>query len=207
MLDLWTHIGASALRLIEGLLLSFLIAVPLGLLLSHSPRMNRIGSPLLYLAYPIPKLALLPLVMLVMHIGEAAKITMIVLILVFQVILTVRDAALHIPRENFHIMTSLGANRRQILRWVVLPAILPETLTALRIAVGTSASVLFFTETFGTDRGVGFYIIDAWMRLDYGHMALGIAALSLLGLALFFAIDRLEKHVCKWKTLLNDRVG
>jgi NitT/TauT family transport system permease protein len=205
MLDLWPHIVASAIRLSEGLLLSFLIAVPIGLLLSHSPKINRIGSPLLYLAYPIPKLALLPLVMLVMHIGEAAKITMIVLICVFPIIVTIRDAALYIPREKFHVLISLGADKRQILRRVVWPAILPEALTALRVAVGTSASVLFFTETFGTDKGVGFYIVDAWMRLDYKHMGIGIAALSLVGLAFFFAIDRLEKHLCKWKTILNKK--
>jgi NitT/TauT family transport system permease protein len=186
--------------LIEGLSLSFLLAVPAGLLLSHSPKINRIGNPILYLAYPIPKLALLPVVMLVMHIGEAAKITMIVLILVFQITVNIRDAALHIPRENFHVLLSLGASRRQLLRWVIGPAILPEALASLRVAIGTAASVLFVTETFGTDRGLGFYIVDSWMRLDYRSMTIGIAALSLLGLVLFYAVDLLEKRCCRWKT-------
>ncbi|MDR2804189.1 MAG: ABC transporter permease [Dysgonamonadaceae bacterium] len=205
MLALWEHLLASVIRLTEGLSLAFLIAVPIGLLLSHSPKINKIGSPILYFSYPIPKLALLPVVMLLMGIGESAKITMIVLILVFQIIITIRDAALHIPREKFHVMISLGANKRQLLRWVVLPAILPDALTSLRVAVGTSASVLFFTETFGTDKGVGFYIVDSWMRLDYRNMAVGILALSLIGLALFSAIDLLEKRLCKWKTILNNK--
>jgi NitT/TauT family transport system permease protein len=205
MLGLWEHISASILRLTEGLSLAFLIAVPIGLLLSHSPKINKIGSPVLYFSYPIPKLALLPVIMLLMGIGEAAKITMIVLILVFQIIITIRDAALHIPRENFHVLVSLGANKRQLLRWVVLPAILPDALTSLRVAVGTSASVLFFTETFGTDKGIGFYIVDSWMRLDYRNMTIGILALSFTGLAFFSAIDLLEKRLCKWKTILNKK--
>ncbi|MDR0871916.1 MAG: ABC transporter permease subunit [Prevotellaceae bacterium] len=196
---IWQHISASSLRIIEGIAIALAIGVPLGLLLARSPKINKIGNPLLYFTYPIPKLALLPLIMLLFGIGEAAKITMIVLILVFQIIVAVRDAALHIPREDFHVLTSLGASKGQMLRHIVLPAVLPELLTSLRIATGTAISVLFFTETFGTDKGMGFYIVDAWMRLNYSEMSIGILALSLLGVLLFFLIDLLEKWVCGWK--------
>lgn len=205
MLGFGEHILASVVRLTEGLFLTFLLAVPAGLLLSYFPKINKIGSPILYFSYPIPKLALLPVIMLLLGIGESAKITMIVLILVFQVTVTVRDAVLRIPREDFHVLISLGANQRQLLRWVIFPAILPDLLTSLRVAVGTAASVLFFTETFGTDKGIGFYIVDAWMRLAYKDMAIGIVALSLTGLAFFSAIDLLEKRLCKWKTILNKK--
>ena len=198
-MNLGIHAIASACRILEGLFIALLIAVPTGLLLANYPKINKICSPLLYFTYPVPKLALLPVVMLLLGIGEAAKIAMIVMILVFQLIVSIRDAALHIPREDFHVLISLGANKRQILRWITLPAILPETLTAIRVAIGTAASVLFFTETFGTDRGMGFYIVDSWMRLAYGEMYAGIFVLSLLGFILFFTIDILEKRVCKWK--------
>jgi NitT/TauT family transport system permease protein len=200
MTDLWGHIGASLLRILEGLSLSFLIAVPVGLLFAYYPKVNKYCKPLLYFSFPIPKLALLPIVMLLMGIGESAKITMIVLILVFQIMVGIRDAALHIPKEDFQVLTALGASKIQLLRWVTLPAILPEMLTSLRVAVGTSASVLFFTETFGTDKGIGFYIVDSWMRLAYKEMYTGIIVLSLIGFVLFFAIDRMEKRICKWKT-------
>lgn len=197
-INLGIHAIASACRMLEGLFIALLIAVPTGLLLANYPKINKICSPLLYFTYPVPKLALLPVVMLLLGIGEAAKIAMIVMILVFQLIVSIRDAALHIPREDFHVLISLGANKRQILRWITLPAILPETLTAIRVAIGTAASVLFFTETFGTDKGMGFYIVDSWMRLAYGEMYAGIFVLSLLGFILFFTIDILEKRVCKW---------
>lgn len=193
------HIIASACRILEGLSIALLIAVPVGLTLANYPKINKTCSPILYFTYPVPKLALLPVVMLLLGIGEAAKITMIVLILVFQLIVSIRDAALHIPREDFHVLISLGAKKRQILRWITLPAVLPEMLTAIRVAIGTAASVLFFTETFGTDKGMGFYIVDSWMRLAYKEMYTGIFCLSLLGLILFLAIDILEKRVCKWK--------
>jgi NitT/TauT family transport system permease protein len=97
------------------------------------------------------------------------------------------------------VLISLGANKRQMLRWIILPSILPEMLTSLRVTVGTALSVLFFTETFGTDKGMGFYIVDAWMRLAYTQMYVGILILSLIGFILFFTIDRVEKKICKWK--------
>ncbi len=192
------HIAASFLRILEGILLSLLIGIPSGLLMAGYPRLNKISGPLLYFTYPIPKLALLPVVMLLMGIGEWAKITMIVLILVFQIIVATRDAALHIPKDDYDVMTSLGAGKLQVLRWVTFPAILPEILTALRIATGTAISVLFFTETFGTNKGMGFYIVDSWMRLAYTEMYAGILILSLMGFVLFFAIDLLENYTCKW---------
>lgn len=201
MMEMGIHMIASAGRILEGLLIALLIALPTGLVLANYPKINKICSPLLYFTYPVPKLALLPVVMLLLGIGEAAKIAMIVLILGFQLIMSVRDAAMHIPRENFHVLISLGASKRQMLRWVTLPAILPETLTAIRVAIGTAASVLFFTETFGTDKGMGFYIVDSWMRLAYKEMYTGILCLSLLGFIFFFAIDVLEKKVCKWMNI------
>lgn len=196
---LWLHIAASLFRILQGLSLSLLIGIPIGLLMASFPRANKALGPLLYFTYPVPKLALLPVVMLLVGIGETAKIVMIVLILIFQIIVATRDATLHIPREDFHVFISLGARKRQSLRWIVLPAILPEILTALRVAIGTAISVLFFTETYGTNRGMGFYIVDAWMRLDYIEMYTGILMLSMIGFVLFFLIDLLEEYTCRWK--------
>jgi len=201
--NMWGHIFASLRRISMGIAISLILGVPLGLLLATNRRVDKVCSPLLYLTYPIPKLAMLPVVILLLGIGEAAKLTMIVLILIFQIIVAVRDAVRNIPAEDFHFMISLGARRGAILRWVMLPAILPEILTSLRIAVGTAVSVLFFTETFGTDMGMGFYIVDSWMRLAYMEMYAGILMLSLLGFVLFILIDIADHYLCSWKRQPN----
>ncbi len=198
-MQIWEHMGASFLRVLEGLFISLALGVPTGILLANNPRLNKVGGALLYFTYPIPKLALLPVVMLLFGIGEAAKIIMIVLILVFQITLAARDAVSNIAKDDFAVMTSLGASRLQVLRWVTFPAALPEILTSLRVATGTVISVLFFTETYGTEYGMGFYIVDAWMRLAYNEMYAGIYILSLMGFLLFFAIDRAEARLCGWK--------
>jgi NitT/TauT family transport system permease protein len=200
--EILSHILASLFRIIAGIMLSVLISIPIGLFLATYPKFNKIFSPLLYFSYPIPKLALLPIVMLLLGIGELSKITLLVLILVFQLIVSTRDAVFHIPSDDFDILISLGASRGQRIRWILLPAIVPEVLTSLRIAVGTAVSVLFFTETFGTDKGLGFFIVDSWMRLSYIEMYIGILVLAVMGLILFLIIDLLEKGIAN-KSLSN----
>lgn len=197
--DIWGHLTASTMRILKGLCISVLLGLPIGLLMADFPKINKLFSPLLYLTYPIPKLALLPIVFLLLGIGETAKITMLVLIIVFQIIISTRDAGINIPDENYHVLTSLGANRWKKLTLITLPAILPELLTAVRISIGTAISVLFFTETYGTTKGMGFYIVDSWMRIAYKEMFAGILILSFLGLVLFFIIDLLENYLCEWK--------
>jgi NitT/TauT family transport system permease protein len=67
------------------------------------------------------------------------------------------------------------------------------------VSAGTAISVLMVAETFGTDRGLGFYIIDSWMRADYVQMYFGILILSLIGFVIFITLDFAEHKVCGWK--------
>ncbi|MPM90264.1 hypothetical protein SDC9_137385 [bioreactor metagenome] len=85
-----------------------------------------------------------------------------------------------------------------IFREILIPASLPKFLTSLRVAMATAISVLFFTETFGTQYGMGYFIMDAWMRVNYLEMYSGIIVLSLIGLILFGTIDYFEKKNCYW---------
>ncbi len=195
-----SHLMASVVRILNGLIISLIIGLPIGLWMAGSHKANKLLSPLLYMTYPIPKLALLPIIFLLMGIGEPAKITMIVLIIIFQIIISTRDAGVNISHENYHVLSSLGANRWQKLRLITLPAIIPDLLTAIRISIGTAISVLFFTETYGTTKGMGFYIVDAWMRISYAEMYAGILILSFLGFLLFLLLDILEEQCCKWKS-------
>ena len=80
----------------------------------------------------------------------------------------------------------------------MIPGVLPDLLSALRVTVGIAISVLFVTESFGTDKGLGFFIIDSWMRLDYIAMYAGIVALSVIGFVLFLIIDIVDTFFCRW---------
>jgi NitT/TauT family transport system permease protein len=137
--------------------------------------------------------------LLLFGLGERSKVILIALIVVFQVAVAVRGAALNVPGEAYRHMASMGATPLQTLRHVTLPAILPELIVCAKLAVGTALSVLFFTEAYGTRAGLGWYIMDAWSRVDYPGMYLGILTLSLLGFGLFAVLDALSGRLCRWK--------
>lgn len=189
----------SLWRILAGVFLGVLIGIPLGLCMGYFPRWDKLFSPLVYLTYPIPKIALLPVVMLIFGLDELSKILMIFLIIVFQVIVAVRDGVKSIPKETYYPLYSLGAGYLDIFREILIPASMPKFLTALRVAMATAVSVLFFTETFGTQYGMGYFIMDAWLRVNYLEMYSGIVALSSIGLTLFSTIDYLERKLCSWQ--------
>ncbi len=193
------HLWVSLGRVLMGIALSIVLALMLALVIYRSRTLGRILEAFIYLSYPIPKLALLPVVMLLAGLGEVTKVVMIMLIILFQLVVSLRDGLRAIPRDRFVIMQSLGASQWQTFRYLLLPAITPDLLSALRIAIGTAISVLFVTETYGTSHGMGYYIVDAWMRVNYLDMYGGIVVLSLVGFFLFIAIDMVEYILCRWR--------
>ena len=193
------HAAWSLWRIAAGHGLAVLVGYPLGVLMGYFKRADRFLSPVVYLTYPIPKIALLPILMLLAGVGELSKILMIFLIIVFQVVVAVRDAIRKLPVETYYPLYSLGASFPQVFRFVIMPASLPKFITAIRVAMATAVSVLFFTETFGTKFGMGYYIMDAWLRVNYLEMYAGIVVLSLMGLLLFGLIDAFEYAACHWQ--------
>jgi ABC-type nitrate/sulfonate/bicarbonate transport system permease component len=189
----------SAWRVIASIVISMLVAVPVGLMLGQSQQLNRLISPIVYILYPIPKIVFLPIILLFLGIGNMSKIFIIFLILFFQILVVVRDHASTLRPELIYSVRSLGAGRRALFRFVFLPATLPAALTALRVGVGTAIAVLFFAESFATTSGLGYYIIvESWGRLAYPEMYAGVIAMSVLGLLLYFVIDRLERRLAPW---------
>jgi NitT/TauT family transport system permease protein len=195
------HFLVSSYRVLASLVLALAAGVPTGIAMGRIRRVDRLASPLLYLTYPVPKIAFLPLVLLIFGIGDSSRIFLIAFILFFQILVTTRDAAREIPREHILSMRSLGANRTQKVVHLVLPAVLPNILTSLRIGIGTAIAVLFFVESFATNHGLGFFILDAWSRLDYELMYAGIVGMGVLGVILYEGVEILDTVLCKWNKL------
>lgn len=192
------HFLVSGYRALLSLLWALATAVPLGLYLGRRKRVDALISPMIYLLYPIPKIVFLPLILLVLGLGDLSKIFIIFLIVFFQILVTTRDAAKGIDEEQILSVLSLGARPLQIFFHTIFPACLPKILTSLRISIGTAIAVLFFVESFATANGLGFFILDAWSTLDYLSMYTGIMAMGLLGVILYEAVDRIEKKTCRW---------
>lgn len=197
--ELARHGLASAGRVLAAIALAFPPAAALGLLAGRSRRVDAIVSPLAYVLHPLPKAAFLPIIMLALGLGDAAKVFLVGLIIFSQVLVAARDAARRIPPRLVDSVRSLGAGGLALARLVVLPATLPDLLTSLRVSLGTAVAVLFLAETFATESGLGYLIVDAWARVAYAEMYAAIVALSLLGLGLFAGADLAERLLCPWR--------
>lgn len=195
----WAHFAASAGRSLAAMALAFGLGYPLGLLIGGSRRAEALLAPFVFLTYPIPKIVLLPLLFLLLGLGDAAKIAMISLILGYQVLVATRDGVRNVHPKHLDSIRSLGAGGWRIVSEVLAPASLPHGFTALRLNAGVSVAVLFFVESFATRHGLGYLIMDAWGRMDYEAMFTGIFGMSLLGVLLYEGVNGLERRCCAWK--------
>jgi len=196
--DLGWHILVSAWRIAASMMIATAIGVPLGLALGQNRKWDRITFPLVYVTYPIPKVVLLPIIILFLGIGDVSKIFLISLILVFQVLVIVRDASRNIPSELFLSLRSLGANRWQMLRYVFMPASLPAALTSLRLNVAIAIAVLYLAESFATSSGLGYYVMQSWQQIAYVKMYAAVLAMSLIGAMAFIGLADIESKLCRW---------
>lgn len=192
------HTLYSSYRLFAGVILAVFIGMPTGIIIGYFKKLSELLSPVIYLIAPIPKIALLPLIMLFFGIGDGSKIFIIFIIMFFQVVVAAHDAVKNISEYYFVPLKTVKAGHKAILLHIVFPAALPEMFTSIRIGLATGISVLFFAETFGTVWGLGFYIMDMWMRLDYTRMYAGIIVLGLLGLISVNLVNRIQKSICHW---------
>lgn len=201
----WQHFAASTLRVAGAMAIALSLGFPMGLTLGHSRRIDRILSPFVFLTYPVPKIVLLPVFLVLFGLGDFSKIFMIALIVGYQIVVATRDAVRGLNKKYLDSFRSLSGSRLQLLAHVLVPAALPGAFTALRIGTGTGIAVLFFVESFATPRGLGYLIMDAWGRFAYNHMFVGILGMSLLGVVLYETVNILEKTICGWKYLESGR--
>lgn len=192
------HVFYSLKRVGLGLLFSTAIGLFVGILMALSDRWNKILNPIVYFSYPIPKTALLPIAMILLGMRDGSKVLIMFLIMVFQIIVAVRDAVLKIDDTMYQVLICSGANKLQILKHVIIPAMLPDLFTSIRISLGTAVSVLFFVESYGTKYGMGYYIVNAWSRINYIDMYGGIIVISVIGFLLFALVDLISGYICKW---------
>ena len=197
--EILPHLLMSFYRITAAVMISLILGVSLGLLTGMHPEIDKFLAPLIYLLYPIPKIAFLPVFMLLFGLRDLSKIILLIVIVIFQIIVTTRDGVRGIDCKYFASARSLGMDRLDIYQHLVLPAVLPGILTALRITIGTSIAVLFFAENFAVKYGIGYYIMNSWSMVNYAKMYSGIIAVSLLGYFLFKGIDLLEQRFCSWQ--------
>ncbi len=194
--------GFSALRFLVALALSFFLGLPVGLAVGFEEKLDAFISPLVYLLYPMPPVALLLFLYLAFGLGEVVRLVVVVMALFFQVVVAAQGAAKFIAPTHIVAVRSTGASRWQVYWHVVIPATLPNVLTAARVSVGLGITMLYIAETklgilLPPGQGLGRFIEYYTFRADIALA--GVVALAILGLLFYVILEVLERQLCRWK--------
>lgn len=196
--EIWPDLAGSLRRLAIGFAFGVAFGVPLGLLAGRSARVENIVAPLLGMIYPVPKAALLPLVMLWFGAGDASKIIVIVMTVSLPLIYHAQHGAQAVDQKLLWSARAMGMGRRRELHRIVLPAALPEILLGMRVAIVLGVIVMLTSEMFVRQTGLGNLLFTS---LDMGQYPTGygvILVIAALGFALDFLFERIRLRLTRW---------
>ena len=185
----------SLWRVSTGFLLALLLGLPMGLLIGWNRRAHQAMNPLLQVLRPISPIAWIPISILWFGVSDAGPVFLIFLASVFPIITSAAAAVRSIPLNALRASRNFGLRGLDLLRMVILPAVLPEVVTGVRIALGVAWMVVVAAEMIAVDSGLGYLIIDARNAGSrYDLVVAGMILIGLIGLALDLVIRRLEHH-------------
>ena len=196
---LWQNLRASLLRLAVGWTLGTVFGVLAGFLVGVSSLARAAGIPVLSAVFPIPKIALLPLFILWMGIGEAPKFMVIGLGVFFPTTIATFGAIDAVPRGLIRMAQSFDVPWHAILGKVVFPAVLPAILSAFRITASVALLLLVAAEMIGAQFGIGAFVLSQGQLMQTDALLAGVVVISLLGLLIGTALSWLERRLLHWR--------
>lgn len=199
--EITASLAASMYRICLGFLLGSALGLAVGIATGASSLVDRIGTPIVSALYPIPKIALLPLFILWLGIGELSKVTIIASGVFFPIAMNTYSGVKNIDPLLLKVAVSFNASKSMILKSVVLPGALPMIFTGFRIAAGTSLLLLVAAEMIAAQEGIGALILHYGDLMITDKLMAGVIVLSLLGLAFNITLQWIEKRIIPWKTL------
>lgn len=195
---LWQHLAASLQRILIALAAATLCGVTVGLAMGLSPTLRGMLDPLIELYRPVPPLAYLPLMVIWFGIGETSKVLLIYLAIFAPVAMATLAGVQGARQVRLRAARALGANRWQVLWYVIVPGALPDILTGLRIGLGVGWSTLVAAELIAATRGVGFMVQSAGEFLATDVVLAGILVIALIAFILELGLRALQRRLTPW---------
>ncbi|MFM5352550.1 taurine ABC transporter permease TauC [Aeromonas dhakensis] len=195
---LWQHLTASLQRILIALAAATLCGVTVGLAMGLSPTLRGMLDPLIELYRPVPPLAYLPLMVIWFGIGETSKVLLIYLAIFAPVAMATLAGVQDARQVRLRAARALGANRWQVLWYVIVPGALPDMLTGLRIGLGVGWSTLVAAELIAATRGVGFMVQAAGEFLATDVVLAGILVIALIAFTLELGLRALQRRLTPW---------
>jgi ABC-type nitrate/sulfonate/bicarbonate transport system permease component len=196
---LWHHLSYSILRIGMGWILGTIAGIIVGFAIGLSSLARGVGITFISALFPIPKIALLPLLILWLGIGEEPKIATIALGVFFSTAISVYSGVDAVPRNLIRMAQSFNVPFQAIVRRVIWPGALPSILAGFRITASIALLLVVSAEMIGAEFGIGAFVLQAGNLMQTDQLLAGVVILSLFGLAIGKAINWLETRLLHWR--------
>jgi taurine transport system permease protein len=193
------HLADSLYRVCAGFLLGVVTAVPLGLAIGYSTRVQAVFDPLIEFYRPLPPLAYYTLLVIWLGIENASKIALLYLAAFPPLSVSAMAGVRGVSQERIQSAQSLGASRWQVFRHVIFPSCLPDIFTGMRVSIAFTYTTLVAAEMVAATSGVGWMVLDASKFLRSDVIFVGNIVMGLTGIALDRLIRVAERRVVPWK--------
>ena len=196
---LWIHSRASLQRLFWGFILGGIPALGLGIIMGLSRPVRAAIDPLIAATYPIPKSAILPLILLIFGLGEASKIVMVAIGMFYPICINAVAGVLEINKIYLDVGKNFQASRWQTFRTIALPGALPFIMSGIKLGVGMGLILIAIAEMIGAKSGLGYMIWNAWEILSVDTMYVGLIMIAVIGYLFSLILNELEHWIIPWK--------
>jgi ABC-type nitrate/sulfonate/bicarbonate transport system permease component len=197
--ELVYHSAVTLYRVFVGFCLGIVPAIAAGMLMAMFRSVRIFFDPLIASLFPIPKIALMPLLLLAFGFGDASKIALVVIAVFFPVVVNTYVGAANIEKIYWDVAKNYGASQSVVFRRIVFFGALPMIFAGLRIALAVSFIVLVAAEFVATKAGIGYLIWNSWELMQVDVMFVGIVTVGVLGLVATAILQEIERMVIPWK--------
>lgn len=197
--ELEWHVAVTLYRVFAGFVIGSVPAVAIGLLMAMFKPVRIFADPLIAALFPIPKIALMPLLLLAFGFGDASKVALVAIAVFFPVTVNTYTGAANIEKIYWDVARNYGASQAVLFTRVVFFGALPMIFAGLRIALAVSFVVLVASEFVASKTGIGYLIWNSWELLQVDIMFVGIVTIGILGLITSVLFQEIERKVIPWK--------
>jgi ABC-type nitrate/sulfonate/bicarbonate transport system permease component len=197
--ELGWHVAVTLYRAFAGFVIGVVPGITIGLLMAMFRPVRIFFDPLIAALFPIPKIALMPLLLLAFGFGDASKIALVAIAVFFPLIVNTYVGAANIEKIYWDVAKNYGASQSVMFRRIVFFGALPMIFAGLRIALAVSFIVLVASEFVATKSGIGYLIWNSWELLRVDVMFVGIVTVGIIGLIISAIFQEIERKVIPWK--------
>lgn len=189
----------SVSRIAIGFVFGAAPGLVIGLMMGQSTLLRTFLNPLIASLYPIPKLAILPLILFIFGLGEASKYVIIAIGVFFIVVVNTMTGSMSVPAIYLDVGKEMGASRLKVFRTIVFPAALPMIFAGVKLAWGTALLLMVAAEFVGAKSGIGYLIWNSWQVFSIEQMFVGLIIITGLGFVSLLLLDELEQRLLPWR--------